>query len=129
MALPVTISGLVHATGSITVSRPFISSGGNVYVIGRESTTLGAYKATDPTSSFSAVGTSPSLTNINNLNAVQVGDVLHVVTASASASTSVDYKYHTFNMATDAGLEPRANASVESLKAMLLDAAKKKEAA
>jgi hypothetical protein len=34
-----------------------------------------------------------------------------------------------FNMATDAGLEPRANASVESLKAMLLDAAKKKEAA
>jgi hypothetical protein len=34
-----------------------------------------------------------------------------------------------FNMATDAGLEPRANASVDSLKAMLLDAAKKKEAA
>lgn len=34
-----------------------------------------------------------------------------------------------FNMAADAGLEPRANASVDSLKAMLLDAAKKKEAA
>jgi hypothetical protein len=34
-----------------------------------------------------------------------------------------------FNMATDAGLEPRANASLDSLKAMLMDAAKKKEAA
>lgn len=34
-----------------------------------------------------------------------------------------------FNMATDAGLEPRANASVDSLKSLLLDAAKKKEAA
>jgi hypothetical protein len=34
-----------------------------------------------------------------------------------------------FNMATDAGLEPRANASLDSLKALLLDAAKKKEAA
>lgn len=34
-----------------------------------------------------------------------------------------------FNMATDAGLEPRANASMDSLKAMLLEAAKKKEAA
>lgn len=34
-----------------------------------------------------------------------------------------------FNMAQDAGLEPRANASTDSLKSMLLDAAKKKEAA
>lgn len=34
-----------------------------------------------------------------------------------------------FNMAQDAGLEPRANASLDSLRSMLLDAAKKKEAA
>ena len=34
-----------------------------------------------------------------------------------------------YNMAVDAGLEPRANASRESLKALLLEAAKKKEAA
>ncbi len=34
-----------------------------------------------------------------------------------------------FNMAQDAGLDPRANASVEDLKSLLLDAAKKKKAA
>lgn len=96
MALPVTITGLGNG------SRPFLSSSGNVYIIGSEgSTNLAAYKATDPTSSFSNVGTDVTTAiSINSIDVFQVGDVLHVVTYLYFNSDN-RVIYHTFNMSSD----------------------------
>lgn len=107
MALPVTITGLLVATtNNDTVTKPFISSAGNVYVFGKGTTTnlLRAFKATDPTSSFSNVGTDVTVTSTNAIqavDAVQSGDNIHVITTDAAAATTVDLRYHVFSMASD----------------------------
>lgn len=105
MALPVTISGL--STSNALTTKPFLSSGGNVYVLGIHDTDVDlvrAFKATDPTSSFSNVGTDFSLTSTNpatKIHAVQSGDNLHVVTVDAAAASAVDIRYHVFSMSSD----------------------------
>ena len=107
MALPVTITGLLVATTNIeTLTKPFLSSAGNVYVFGKGTTTnlLRAFKATDPTSSFSNVGSDVTVTSTNQIravDAVQSGDEIHVVTSDAAAASSVDLRYHVFNMSSD----------------------------
>ena len=106
MALPTTITGFVVSTLVIeAITRPFVSSGGNVYVFGRSSTAgeIKAVKATDPTSSFSGVGTDFATTSgnsINSIDAYQVGDNIHVVT-SDGPSTATDLRYHIFSMSSD----------------------------
>lgn len=101
MAFP-TATGFSQISNAATYSRPFLSSGGNVYIIGKRGTTaLGAEKATDPTSSFSNVGTDVTLANtLFSVAAVQSGDNLHVVTTDGSA-TSINYRYHVFSMSSD----------------------------
>jgi len=108
MALPVTITGLVG--NLLTTSQPFISSSGNVYVFGRDSSDtdlLRAFKATDPTSSFSNVGTDVDVQSggtwpIVAIAAVQISDVIHIVTVVSFDLNNNSIYYHTFNMATDA---------------------------
>lgn len=106
MALPTTIGGislLADNPGAAPVG-PFKSSAGNYYVIGESgaaSTHIRAIKASDPTTSFSAVGTDiTALTNsLAFLSAFQVGDVIHVAANDSGSTTTIDYV--TFNMATD----------------------------
>lgn len=104
MALPLTITGVEYAL-RCTMQPPFLSSGGNVYVVGRwssDTTQLSAWKATDPTTSFTEQDTAnrPDMTNtMMVISAVQVGDVIHIATQE---STTARVGYHTFNMATDA---------------------------
>src|SRR5688572_24647398 len=104
MALPTTISGIDVA---VPVAGPFKSSGGNVYFIGKDSSTtntLRAFNATDPTTSFSNVGTDFTVTNvtvgaqINAISAWQDGDTLHVATSQHDTTTTTNntYRYHTF---------------------------------
>ena len=110
MALPTTISGIgFHQPPYRSGKLVFISSTGNVYIIGLDSTNsyiVRAMKATDPTSSFSEVDsanrpvtTSPTV-GVAAIDVYQVGDVLHIVT-QGSSSPSLALFYHTFNMATD----------------------------
>lgn len=105
MALPTTISGISTAVACV---GPFKSSAGNYYFIGVSSSTttkLQAQKATDPTSSFSAVGTDPtgsSSVAIAAVAAYQVSDVVHVVSCGGGSSLTSEYRYHTFDMASDA---------------------------
>ena len=104
MAFPTTITGITLATGGIV---PYISSGGNVYLIGKSTANankIRAFKATDPTSSFSNVGTDPTVTALSTLISVatfQVGDVIHVATIDDTAITSINIQYHKFDMSTD----------------------------
>ena len=104
MALPTTITGL--STSPNKYSQPFISSGGNVYVVGRDTSTtslIRAFKATDPTSSFSNVGTDFNLTSSHSLEtlvAIQSGDNIHVATTDSSAG-SLTILYHVFSMSSD----------------------------
>ncbi len=104
MALPTTISGVLATLGW---GVPYKSSGGNIYVILRDSTSadkIRAFKATDPTSSFSNVGTDVTLTSNKDLRAMAVhqdGDNLHVATVSYDADTSADIRYHVFSMSSD----------------------------
>jgi hypothetical protein len=103
MALPTTISGFSWPTFSRNLG-PFISSGGNVYAIGGTSG-IAAYKATDPTSSFSEqdATNSPAFTGAAlGIACHQEGDLLHIVVHSASDS---EIHYSRFNMATDAWVE------------------------
>jgi hypothetical protein len=109
MALPTTISGIDVA---VPVAGPFKSSAGNIYFIGKDSATtntLRAFKATDPTTSFSNVGTDFTVTNvtvgaqINAISAWQDGDTLHVATSQHDTTTTTNnkYTYHTFSMSSD----------------------------
>lgn len=103
MALPTTITGISTAVACV---GPFKSSGGNFYFIGRDSgdsTQIQCQKATDPTSSFSAVGTdqSPGVT-VAALAAYQVSDVIHVVSGADGGLGNARFDYYTFNMASDA---------------------------
>ena len=106
MAFPTTIS-----TGARANERgcggPFLSSAGYVYVLLNDDTTtanIRAFKATDPTSSFSNVGTDFAVTSGNDvfyIDAVQDGDTLHVVTVDSSSSPLTDIRYHVFDMSSD----------------------------
>jgi hypothetical protein len=103
MALPTDISALLDTA----IAGPFMSSAGNVYVFGRSDAatdTLRAIKATDPTSSFSAVGSDQDPYNLflRGVSAHQVGDVIHIIGNFHSSESAVSYRYLTFNMATDA---------------------------
>ena len=99
MALPVTIVSFAACEGYYP---PFISSNGDVYVVLRTTgTMIDAYKATDPTDSFTAqdTGNNPATAGdtIFRLTAVQRSDVIHL----ASIQGTGVIEYHEFNMAAD----------------------------
>lgn len=96
MAFPTAVSS------DFLASKPFIA-GGNVYVIAKSgSSTLGAYKATDPTSSFTKQGTDPTVSNtIEGIAVAQSGSEIHVVTVDGTSSTTKAIKYHVFNTSSD----------------------------
>lgn len=94
---------------------PFLSSGDNVYVIGQQtSTTLRAFKATDPTSSFAAQDTAhdPTFsTGIHCFWAVQDSDTIHVIYSTLDTSgknPAASVEYNTFSMSSDAWGTPQA---------------------
>lgn len=108
MALPVTISGLevtpeAGDNASMAYNPPVISSAGNVYVFGFDSTTtsqLVAFKATDPTSSFTEQDSSnrPSGASATREWFLrQDGDVVTILWGYTNGN-KVEV---TFNMATD----------------------------
>jgi hypothetical protein len=108
MAFPTTISTSASFETTVGCGGPFLSSGGNVYVILRDTTDttkLRAFKATDPTTSFSNVGTDFSLGSglvARRIAAVQSGDNIHVTTSSSATSSSVTtIHYHVFSMSSD----------------------------
>lgn len=101
MALPTTITGISTA---ISCVGPYKSSAGNVYFFGRDgttATTLQAFKATDPTSSFASIDTETGFsTAVQHISGYQVGDVIHLCVIDG-ATTSVNAKYQTFDMSSD----------------------------
>lgn len=121
MALPTTVwtNGTNTLIPQDVVGRlgPFLSSGGNVYVIGVDTTDtrlLNAYKATDPTSSFTEVAaTTLQLRWVDSIDCVQVGDVIHFFGGEISQKLS----YGTFNMATDSFVIGQDTAMGENLRA------------
>lgn len=105
MALPVTISG-TDMLAANSYHGPFLSSGGNYYAIVLDSTNayeIEAWKATDPTSSFTEQDSAGKPTggasddNVLSLWTFQVSDNLHIATQDADNNVL----YHIFNMATD----------------------------
>lgn len=103
MALPTTLSGL-KTPPTAPVLGPFQSSGGNYYVIGRDSTNANfflALKASDPTSSFSSAGTFGS-TNVpySYDSAFQSGNVIYIVSSGSPVY------FTTFTMDTDTWSTP-----------------------
>src|SRR3990172_7562625 len=115
MALQVTISGVVFPPENYYVG-PFKSSEGAYYVIlldSSDTSLIEAWKATDPTSSFSEQNgaNKPNLTNlVRSLWVCQVSDVLHIAAQEASTGR---VSYRSFDMASDFwSLEP--NETVET---------------
>ena len=103
MALPTTV---VAAAGVEGYSPPFKSSAGNFYVIARTSDVVGidAYKASDPTSSWTAqdtVNNPTAFTSYPLISSVQKGDVLYIASINVNAVGDLSLKYHEFNMAAD----------------------------
>jgi hypothetical protein len=103
MTTPVTITGLQANRRIVGV---FKSSAGNYYMFGQDATTattLQAFKATAPDVSWSSVATKTGFANdIQGLAACQNADVIHMIVGDVTtAGTSFNYKYQTFNMATD----------------------------
>lgn len=98
MPLPTTI---ISAAGIGGHQPPCKSSGGALYAVVRASNTaIACYKATDPSASWTeqnSAGRPAAFSNVTVLSYRQAGDVLHIATYSAG-----NYRYHTFNMATDA---------------------------
>lgn len=105
MAFPTTITTDGLATRGI--AGPFVSSGGNVYVIVTDDDRFDvrALKATDPSASFAGVGTDivvgASSDIIYALAGYQVGDVIHVVSKNGVGNNPVDIRYHAFDMSSD----------------------------
>jgi hypothetical protein len=107
MALPSTFSGAQFPRRGWG-GGPFISSGGNVYVVMVQNAslkTISIVKTTDPTVSANwaeIVNWVPnaSANGIEWLDVVQVGDVLHVATQPFIATCSCYYRQ--FDMSTDA---------------------------
>jgi hypothetical protein len=87
------------------------------YFFGRDgttATTLRPYKASDPTTTWGALGTTKTgfTTAILNIAGYQVGNVIHLLVSDGTASTSVAVKYVSFDTATDTFL-----ATTETVKA------------
>lgn len=102
MTLPITLTDLGYARGPC---GPYKSSGGNYYVIGRDSstaTTLNALKASNPASSWSSISTKTGFsTAIEGVSAYKVGDVIHLMIVDGASSSARNIKYVQFDMATD----------------------------
>jgi photosystem II stability/assembly factor-like uncharacterized protein len=106
MALPVTITGLSTA---VPIAGPYKSSAGNFYLFGVDSTTATtcqAYKSTSPSTSWSSIATQSATITvgaiaINNISAVQVGDIIHIAVSVNGSSTGAQPQYYAFNMASD----------------------------
>jgi len=101
MALPTTIQSTAQVGGFYP---PRKSSGGSFYAVSINGTGVDVFKATDPTSSWAIqdAANNPVLGVIANVvSQYQDGDVLHIATAEVSGANQ-NYRYHTFNMATDA---------------------------
>ena len=97
MALPVTI---LAAAGVAGHQPPVKSSKGDYYVIIRASdTAIDAYKATDPTSSFSvqdAASNPAAFATLEVLSYRQWGNEIRIATYDGAI-----YEYHVFDMSTD----------------------------
>lgn len=117
MALPTTITspGLLDGFRQSYVG-PFISSGGNVYVFTQIDTGVGnpkeaqAWKATDPTSSFSEVDSTnrPQLDDNSpgfSMNCLQDGDEIHLVSLKRWVVAGENIIYARFDMSTDAWVD------------------------
>src|SRR3990167_3016777 len=106
MALPVTISNSDLLDSGPLSAGPFKSSGGNFYCVlwnNAGGGTIGVFKATDPTSSFSVQdqANDPAVTGYTNIWAYQNGDTIHIVTQENNSALDASVLYHTFSMATD----------------------------
>lgn len=103
MPLPVTLTNYNPAQDGVGYWGPFISSAGNVYVVGKANVSAafgwGVWKATDPTTAFTLTNRGGSTSNSHIMSAYQVGDVIHCI---GSGNFSVGY--HRYSMATDAWL-------------------------
>jgi hypothetical protein len=100
---PVTITGLA---ANRRVCGIFKSSTNNYYMFGQNgttATTLTAMKATAPDVSWSSIATKTGFAgDIQGLAAYQNADVIHLIVADiTTVGSSYNYKYQTFNMATD----------------------------
>lgn len=106
MAFPTLIN--LDAFAGRGLAGPFISSAGNVYIITEDDdqTDLRAFKGSDPATAFSAVGvdvvTGAGADQIWAIDGAQFGDTIHVVSKNGNVDgTSMDIRYHVFDMATD----------------------------
>jgi hypothetical protein len=66
---------------------------------------LQALKATDPTTSWAAIGSNPAITGnlpCTALAGFQVGTVIHLLAGISGSNAANDVRYYTFNTATDA---------------------------
>src|SRR6516162_8999125 len=122
MAQGPNITGLTTGAWSTwyNYAGPFKSSTNNYYIFSKDgttATTLQAYKAAgDPLSTaFSSAATKTGFTTaILQVSAYQVGDVIHLGIAHGTSSTSVNFSYQQYNMATDTFL-----ATTESIASLL----------
>ncbi len=97
MALPTTIVTAILRAGH---HPPFKSSGGNFYgILPRATDDIAAWKATDPTDSFTETDAANGPTNfatIQVFGVAQLGDELHIAIAQGST-----YRYNVFDMSSD----------------------------
>jgi hypothetical protein len=93
--LPMPLTSYTWPTHGIGWVGPFISSTGNVYVLGFSGTNVQMWKATDPASAFTAQ-TAWGVAAATSINVHKVGDVLHVI---VGYSTAVEYR--PWSMASD----------------------------
>lgn len=106
MALPLQLSSIYYGNNwrASSICGPFKSSSGNYYLFANLSVTsskVTAQKATDPTSSFSAIGTDQDIVAGSvalGITATQEGDTIHIVGLASQSN----YYYSSFNMSTDA---------------------------
>ncbi len=98
MALPTTITTQAAA---VMIPKPFKSSGGNFYAIVAETiNTIDAYKATDPTDSWTvqdAANNPSDGQGIAGVTAIQDGDIIHIAFIDGLRA----YYYSTFDMSDD----------------------------
>jgi hypothetical protein len=113
MALPLALSTSVNPTGGF--AGPFKSSGGNFYIIARDSLNANkiiVLKSASPTTSWTTLSGitftvanagQPAQAQIGSVDGVQDGDVIHVASAlpDATTPTSTRIHYHKFSMASD----------------------------
>lgn len=100
MAFPTTMTVVFLATFSQGRDRTYISSGGNIYFVGRKSTdgtTLSVQKATDPTDSFTEIATLSNTFTRMGIGTFQDGDDIHI----ATQDNNDVLLYHVFSMSSD----------------------------